>query len=86
MCHFLVCQVFQNCAKNSKNLPKFQKWVLNNRNDTKCLPVLSFCVQLQIFCFKTFPNWEVPFLGYLKTPKMGTFGVLRYLKKGTSQF
>ena len=73
MCHFLVCQVFQKCAKNGKNLPKFQKWVLNNRNDTKCLPVLSFCVQLQNFLFQNLSKLGSAFFGVPQNAKNGHF-------------
>ena len=34
-------------------------------------------IDYQIICFKTFPNVEVPFLVYLKTPKMPVVGTYR---------
>ena len=75
MCHFLACQVFQKCAKNGKTLPKFQKWVVNNRNDTKCLPVLSFCVQLQNFLFQNLSKLGSAFFGVPQNAKNGHFPI-----------
>ena len=69
----MACQVFQKCAKNGKTLPKFQKWVVNNRNDTKCLPVLSFCVQLQNFLFQNLSKLGSAFFGVPQNAENGHF-------------
>ena len=59
-CCFLVRHVFQKCAKNDQNLPKFEKRVTNNQNDTKHLPVLSFCAPITKLFVSKRSFFEVP--------------------------
>ena len=64
---------FTKMRQKRQNFTKISKWVVNNRNDTKCLPVLSFCVQLQNFLFQNLSKLGSAFFGVPQNAENGHF-------------